>query len=39
MLELSERVDTAFVVVTHDLTLAEKMDKTYHLSEGALSIE
>ena len=28
---------TAFIIVTHDMQLAEKMDKIYHLVDGHLS--
>ncbi len=34
MLKLSVRHQTSFIVVTHDLTLAEKLDKIYQLSNG-----
>jgi lipoprotein-releasing system ATP-binding protein len=36
MMELNERVGTALVMVTHDNSLASKMDKRYHLEEGTL---
>lgn len=34
MLTLNEEQQTALVVVTHDLNLANKMDSRYHLTEG-----
>ena len=36
ILELSQRLRTAFLVVTHDLTLAAQMDRALTLSEGRL---
>lgn len=39
MLELNQRVGTALVMVTHDTTLAHRMDKVYHLELGHLSLE
>ena len=36
MMELNQRVGTALVMVTHDISLASKMDKRYHLEEGTL---
>lgn len=38
MLELNKRIGTALVLVTHDEPLAAKMDKIYHLDEGALKL-
>lgn len=38
MLELNEQLSTSFVVVTHDLTFAEKMGTVLHLQEGKLHI-
>lgn len=38
MQELNDELKTAFVIVTHDLLLAKKMDKTYQLVNGVLSI-
>ena len=37
MLELNERSNTALVMVTHDLGLANRMDKIYQLEDGILS--
>ncbi len=37
MQELNNELKTAFVIVTHDLILARKMDKTYQLMEGVLT--
>lgn len=34
MLELNQERNTALLVVTHDMTLANQMDRQYHLSEG-----
>jgi lipoprotein-releasing system ATP-binding protein len=36
MLELKQDVGTSFIMVTHNQSLAEKMDKTYHLHDGLL---
>ncbi|MEE9304456.1 MAG: lipoprotein-releasing ABC transporter ATP-binding protein LolD [Thiotrichaceae bacterium] len=36
MQELNQQLGTAFIVVTHDLVLAEKMDKIYQLVDGRL---
>ncbi len=36
MLELAEKVDTAFVVVTHDSELAGRMNRILHLTDGQL---
>ncbi len=38
MLELNQRVGTALVMVTHDSSLASRMDKVYHLERGKLSV-
>lgn len=37
MAELSQTIETAFVVVTHDESLAAKMDATYELTDGCLA--
>ncbi len=39
MMELNQRVGTALVMVTHDKSLAAKMDTIYHLELGHLSVE
>lgn len=36
MKELSQQIDTAFVVVTHDIRFAETMDAVYELASGSL---
>ena len=37
MLELSTSMRTAFLVVTHDMSLARQMDRVLHLQEGRLT--
>lgn len=37
MQKLNESLTTAFIIVTHDLQLAARMDKMYRLQEGILS--
>jgi len=37
MQNLNQEMQTAFVIVTHDMQLADKMDKIYHLVDGRLS--
>jgi len=37
MQSLNQEMQTAFIIVTHDMQLAEKMDKIYHLIDGHLS--
>lgn len=37
MLELKQDVGTSLIMVTHNLSLAEKMDKTYQLHDGLLA--
>ena len=34
---LNQEMQTAFIIVTHDMQLAEKMDRIYHLVDGHLS--
>ena len=36
--QLNQQYHTAMVIVTHDLTLAKKMDKVYQLNNGGLSL-
>lgn len=36
ILELNQQNDTALIMVTHDLELAAKMDKTYRIEDGKL---
>ncbi|MDE2034715.1 MAG: ATP-binding cassette domain-containing protein, partial [Pseudomonas sp.] len=36
MLELSTQMRTAFLVVTHDMSMAHQMDRVLHLQEGHL---
>lgn len=36
MLELNAESDTAFIIVTHDQALADRMDRVYHLKDGRL---
>lgn len=38
MQQLNEELDTAFVIVTHDLGLAQRMDKQYRLVDGDLQV-
>jgi len=37
MQKLNQEMQTAFIIVTHDMQLAEKMDRIYHLVDGHLS--
>ncbi|MGB0847781.1 MAG: lipoprotein-releasing ABC transporter ATP-binding protein LolD [Thiolinea sp.] len=38
MQELNDELHTAFVIVTHDLGLAQRMDSVYQLQEGNLAV-
>ena len=38
MLRLNRELDTTLVVVTHDLQLAARMDRTYQLADGVLTL-
>ena len=38
MLELKQDIGTSLIMVTHNLSLAEKMDKTYQLHDGFLEV-
>lgn len=37
LITLNQQYGTAFLVVTHDLTLAQKMDQQYMMSQGSLT--
>jgi lipoprotein-releasing system ATP-binding protein len=37
MMELNDELDTAIVMVTHDMSLAETMDAVYELKDGVLT--
>jgi lipoprotein-releasing system ATP-binding protein len=37
MLQLNQNSQTALVMVTHDLDLAQRMDRIYHLEDGVLT--
>jgi len=39
MLELNRELGTSLIVVTHDMDLAAKMDKTYRLEHGTLQLQ
>ena len=37
-IELAEEVGTSIILVTHDLSLAKKMNKIYNLSQGKIKV-
>jgi lipoprotein-releasing system ATP-binding protein len=39
MQELNARLNTSFIVVTHDLDLANKMQRKLHLLDGVLQVD
>jgi len=39
MLDLNRQIDTALVVVTHDLAIAERMQHRWHMQDGLLTPE
>jgi len=39
MMELNQNSNTALVIVTHDVSLAKKMDEVYRLEDGVLSLD
>lgn len=39
MLQLSRELNTSFIVVTHNLSIAKRMDRSYRLHAGYLQIE
>lgn len=39
LLELNQSVNTSFVIVTHDLAMAEKMGTVYRIDHGRLTRE
>lgn len=39
MLDLNRRIGTALVMVSHDMSLANKMDTVYHLEIGGLRVQ
>ncbi len=36
MLDLNKAIGTSFVIVTHDVRFAERMDRTLHIADGSL---
>ncbi|MCR8921900.1 lipoprotein-releasing ABC transporter ATP-binding protein LolD [Dasania sp. GY-MA-18] len=39
MAELNRNLDTSFIIVTHDMSLAQRMNKVYSLFEGQLHLQ
>lgn len=39
LMQLNQEIGTALILVTHDLGLAERMDRIYHLEDGELLLD